>query len=69
MGRAIASRARSAIAVPAARVAGLKTACHIQGGIDAGKKANGPSCGDPSPEVLGAVTKQFLHPSLPNLRG
>ena len=33
---------RSAMAVQAAHDAGLKTACHIQGGIDAWKKANGP---------------------------
>jgi sulfur dioxygenase len=33
---------RSAMAVKAAQDAGLSTACHIQGGIDAWKKANGP---------------------------
>ena len=33
---------RSAMAVQAAQDAGLKTACHIQGGIDAWKKASGP---------------------------
>jgi sulfur dioxygenase len=33
---------RSAMAVQAAHDAGLKAACHIQGGIDAWKKANGP---------------------------
>src|SRR5579864_1802508 len=33
---------RSAMAVQAAQDAGLKTACHIQGGMDAWKKANGP---------------------------
>jgi sulfur dioxygenase len=33
---------RSAMAVQAAQDIGLKTACHIQGGIDAWKKANGP---------------------------
>jgi glyoxylase-like metal-dependent hydrolase (beta-lactamase superfamily II)/rhodanese-related sulfurtransferase len=33
---------RSAMAVQAAQDAGLKTACHIQGGINAWKKANGP---------------------------
>jgi glyoxylase-like metal-dependent hydrolase (beta-lactamase superfamily II)/rhodanese-related sulfurtransferase len=33
---------RSAMAVQAAQDAGLKTACHIGGGIDAWKKANGP---------------------------
>jgi sulfur dioxygenase len=33
---------RSAMAVQAAQDAGLKTVCHIQGGIDAWKKANGP---------------------------
>ena len=33
---------RSAMAVQAAQDAGLKTACHIQGGIDAWKKAKGP---------------------------
>lgn len=33
---------RSAMAVQAAQDAGLKTACHLQGGIDAWKKANGP---------------------------
>jgi glyoxylase-like metal-dependent hydrolase (beta-lactamase superfamily II)/rhodanese-related sulfurtransferase len=33
---------RSAMAVQAAQDAGLKSACHIQGGIDAWKKADGP---------------------------
>lgn len=33
---------RSAMAVQAAQDAGLKAACHIEGGIDAWKKANGP---------------------------
>jgi sulfur dioxygenase len=33
---------RSAMAVQAAQDAGLKTACHIEGGIDAWKKTNGP---------------------------
>jgi len=33
---------RSAMAVQAAQDAGMKTACHISGGIDAWKKANGP---------------------------
>jgi rhodanese-related sulfurtransferase len=33
---------RSAMAVQAAQDAGLKTACHIGGGIAAWKKANGP---------------------------
>jgi rhodanese-related sulfurtransferase len=33
---------RSAMAVQAAQDAGLKTACHIEGGIDAWKKAKGP---------------------------
>jgi rhodanese-related sulfurtransferase len=33
---------RSAMAVQTAQDAGLKTACHIQGGIDAWKKADGP---------------------------
>ena len=33
---------RSAMAVQAARDAGLASACHIHGGIDAWKKANGP---------------------------
>jgi sulfur dioxygenase len=33
---------RSAMAVQAAQDAGLKTACHIAGGLDAWKKANGP---------------------------
>jgi sulfur dioxygenase len=33
---------RSAMAVQAAQGAGLKTSCHIQGGIDAWKKAGGP---------------------------
>src|ERR1700746_1314779 len=33
---------RSAMAVQAAQDAGLKTACHIAGGIDAWKKVNGP---------------------------
>jgi rhodanese-related sulfurtransferase len=32
---------RSAMAVQAARDAGIKTACHLHGGIDAWKKANG----------------------------
>jgi glyoxylase-like metal-dependent hydrolase (beta-lactamase superfamily II)/rhodanese-related sulfurtransferase len=33
---------RSAMAVQAAQDAGLTSACHIQGGIDAWKRANGP---------------------------
>jgi len=33
---------RSAMAVRAAQSAGLSSACHIQGGIDAWKKAGGP---------------------------
>jgi rhodanese-related sulfurtransferase len=33
---------RSAMAVQAAQDAGLATACHIHGGIDAWKKADGP---------------------------
>ncbi|MGO4440810.1 MBL fold metallo-hydrolase [Rhizobium sp. RAF56] len=33
---------RSAMAVEAAQAAGLVTACHIEGGIDAWKKADGP---------------------------
>jgi sulfur dioxygenase len=33
---------RSAMAVRAAREAGIATACHIEGGVDAWKKANGP---------------------------
>jgi sulfur dioxygenase len=33
---------RSAMAVQAAQDAGLVTACHIAGGLDAWKKANGP---------------------------
>jgi rhodanese-related sulfurtransferase len=33
---------RSALAVQAAQDAGLASACHIQGGIDAWKKADGP---------------------------
>jgi sulfur dioxygenase len=33
---------RSAMAVRAAQDVGLGTACHIQGGIDAWKKADGP---------------------------
>jgi rhodanese-related sulfurtransferase len=33
---------RSAMAVQAGQDAGIKTVCHIQGGIDAWKKANGP---------------------------
>jgi glyoxylase-like metal-dependent hydrolase (beta-lactamase superfamily II) len=33
---------RSAMAVRAAQDAGIKSACHIQGGIDAWKKAGGP---------------------------
>jgi sulfur dioxygenase len=33
---------RSAMAVQAARDAGLGTACHLQGGLDAWKKADGP---------------------------
>jgi rhodanese-related sulfurtransferase len=36
---------RSAMAVQAAQDAGLKTACHIAGGIDAWKRANGPVLG------------------------
>ncbi len=35
-------RQRSAMAVQAAQDAGLKTACHIEGGIDAWRKASGP---------------------------
>jgi sulfur dioxygenase len=33
---------RSAMAVQAAQDAGLKTACHIEGGFDAWKKVDGP---------------------------
>ncbi len=33
---------RSAMAVQAAQDSGIKTACHIEGGIDAWKKVNGP---------------------------
>jgi sulfur dioxygenase len=33
---------RSAMAVQAAQGAGLRTACHIEGGIDAWKKAQEP---------------------------
>jgi len=33
---------RSAMAVQAAQDAGITSACHIQGGIDAWRKANGP---------------------------
>ena len=33
---------RSAMAVQAAQDAGIATACHIHGGIDAWRKANGP---------------------------
>jgi sulfur dioxygenase len=33
---------RSAMAVRAAQDAGLKTACHVEGGIDAWKKVSGP---------------------------
>jgi rhodanese-related sulfurtransferase len=33
---------RSAMAVQAAQDAGIKTACHIEGGIDAWKKVGGP---------------------------
>ena len=33
---------RSAMAVQAAQEAGLRSACHIQGGVDAWKKAKGP---------------------------
>jgi sulfur dioxygenase len=36
---------RSAMAVQAAQDAGFKSACHIEGGIDAWKKANGPLVG------------------------
>jgi rhodanese-related sulfurtransferase len=36
---------RSAMAVQAAQDVGLKSACHIQGGIDAWKKAKGPVAG------------------------
>jgi sulfur dioxygenase len=33
---------RSAMAVQAAQDAGLTSACHVEGGIDAWKKAGGP---------------------------
>jgi rhodanese-related sulfurtransferase len=33
---------RSAMAVQAAQEAGLASACHLQGGLDAWKKAEGP---------------------------
>jgi rhodanese-related sulfurtransferase len=33
---------RSAMAVRAAQDAGIASACHIQGGIDAWKRAHGP---------------------------
>jgi rhodanese-related sulfurtransferase len=33
---------RSAMAVQAAQDAGISTACHIHGGIDAWRKAQGP---------------------------
>jgi rhodanese-related sulfurtransferase len=33
---------RSAMAVQAAQDAGIRSACHIHGGIDAWRKANGP---------------------------
>ena len=33
---------RSAMAVQAAQDAGIASACHIHGGIDAWRKANGP---------------------------
>jgi len=33
---------RSAMAVQAAQDAGIRSACHIQGGLDAWKKAGGP---------------------------
>jgi sulfur dioxygenase len=33
---------RSAMAVQAAQDAGLASACHLQGGVDAWKRANGP---------------------------
>jgi sulfur dioxygenase len=33
---------RSAMAVQAARAAGITSACHIQGGLDAWRKARGP---------------------------
>jgi rhodanese-related sulfurtransferase len=36
---------RSAMAVQAAQDAGLTTACHIQGGLDAWRKADGPLAG------------------------
>jgi len=36
---------RSAMAVQAAQDAGIRTACHIEGGIDAWKKAGGPLAG------------------------
>jgi len=36
---------RSAMAVQAAQDAGLSSACHIQGGIDAWKRASGSSTG------------------------
>jgi rhodanese-related sulfurtransferase len=34
---------RSAMAVQAAQGSGIVTACHIEGGIDAWKKAGGPT--------------------------
>jgi len=39
---------RSAMAVEAAQDAGLTSACHIEGGIDAWKKANGPVVRQPA---------------------
>lgn len=39
---------RSAMAVQAAQDAGLKSACHIEGGIDAWTKANGPLTQQPN---------------------
>ncbi len=40
---------RSAMAVQAAQDAGLATACHIHGGLDAWRNAGGPLVSDPSP--------------------
>jgi glyoxylase-like metal-dependent hydrolase (beta-lactamase superfamily II)/rhodanese-related sulfurtransferase len=40
---------RSAMAVQAAQDAGLKTTCHVEGGIDAWTKANGPLMRDSIP--------------------
>jgi glyoxylase-like metal-dependent hydrolase (beta-lactamase superfamily II)/rhodanese-related sulfurtransferase len=56
---------RSAMAVQAAQDAGLKTACHIQGGIDAWKKANGPLARLPSTDPSGRGHRRATHRNPP----